>query len=542
MSSGPSAERDRAVDALRAIAICGVVLGHWLVTAVVVSGDTIRVASPLRAVPWLAPASWLFQTLALFFFVGGLVATRPRPGKAGLAATGARPEVRQAGAVANRGSRDVAIGALKVADGAAGDQGGPGDQSGRSGRDDRGGRNERGGRDDRGGENGRGRQGARRGYGRWLTGRLERLFRPVLVLVAVWSGLVIAATVWTYVTAASPSVDDSASGWAGFVDHLAVAVRSHTVLKLVASPLWFLLVFAALTMARPLVARLHPGWPLAVVAAVDLGRFGLGAPAWIGWVNLAAGWLVPFCLGAAWSKGRFRARGSAWFMLLGGAGATVVLTRWFGYPVSMVGVPGQGISNLNPPTLAAVTFGIAQCGAALLLMPVLHRLMRRDRPWRMVTAVNLSAMTIFLWHQTSLLAVTLLTPAPLSGLHTAPEGPSWLFARLLWLPVFAVVLSGCWVLFRRHERRRPAGRPARDTPIDAPSDRRARNKHRGEEHCSEDHCGDDHCGDDHCGNDHCGDDHCGNDHCGDDQCGDERGSGHAKELRPLADASPGIRP
>src|SRR5437868_1977382 len=33
----------------------------------------------------------------------------------------------------------------------------------------------------------------------------------------------------------------------------------------------------------------------------------------------------------------------------------------------MVGVNGARISNLNPPTLAAVTFGIAQCGLALLL-------------------------------------------------------------------------------------------------------------------------------------------------------------------------------
>src|SRR5690349_17338281 len=69
-------ERDRAIDALRAIAILGVVLGHWLVTAVVRDGGTIHVASPLRAVPWLAPASWLFQTLAVFFFVGGMVAAR----------------------------------------------------------------------------------------------------------------------------------------------------------------------------------------------------------------------------------------------------------------------------------------------------------------------------------------------------------------------------------------------------------------------------------------------------------------------------------
>jgi DNA-binding CsgD family transcriptional regulator len=49
------AERDRAVDALRACAILGVVLGHWLVTALVADGRTLRTASPLHYMPWLAP-------------------------------------------------------------------------------------------------------------------------------------------------------------------------------------------------------------------------------------------------------------------------------------------------------------------------------------------------------------------------------------------------------------------------------------------------------------------------------------------------------
>ena len=64
-------DRDRAVDALRALAILGVVLGHWLVTALVADGGALHAASPLRHMPWLAPISWVFQTLAVFFLVGG---------------------------------------------------------------------------------------------------------------------------------------------------------------------------------------------------------------------------------------------------------------------------------------------------------------------------------------------------------------------------------------------------------------------------------------------------------------------------------------
>ncbi|MBP2338964.1 hypothetical protein JOF41_005142 [Saccharothrix coeruleofusca] len=69
-------KRDPFIDAVRAIAVVGVVLGHWLVTAPVLTGGGIAVDSPLRWMPGLAPVSWLFQTLGLFFFTGGFAAAR----------------------------------------------------------------------------------------------------------------------------------------------------------------------------------------------------------------------------------------------------------------------------------------------------------------------------------------------------------------------------------------------------------------------------------------------------------------------------------
>ena len=68
--------RDRAVDALRALAILGVVLGHWLVTALVADSGTVHGAGPLQYMPRLIPISWLFRTLAVFFLVGGHVGAR----------------------------------------------------------------------------------------------------------------------------------------------------------------------------------------------------------------------------------------------------------------------------------------------------------------------------------------------------------------------------------------------------------------------------------------------------------------------------------
>ena len=77
-------QRDRAVDALRALAIAGVIGGHWLVTALVLGqktstgsgGAVLSDNSPLASMPWLAPLSWIFQTLAVFFLVGGYSAAR----------------------------------------------------------------------------------------------------------------------------------------------------------------------------------------------------------------------------------------------------------------------------------------------------------------------------------------------------------------------------------------------------------------------------------------------------------------------------------
>jgi hypothetical protein len=125
----------------------------------------------------------------------------------------------------------------------------------------------------------------------------------------------------------------------------------------------------------------------------------------------------------------------------------------------MVGVPGAPVSNLNPPTLAAVTFGLAQCGAALLLLGPLRRALRRPAAWAAVALLNLCAMTVFLWHQTALMAVTAtgLFLGRLPGLHTVPDGGGWVLARIAWLPVFTLVLLVCRAAFHPYEagRTRP---------------------------------------------------------------------------------------
>ena len=94
------------------------------------------------------------------------------------------------------------------------------------------------------------------------------------------------------------------------------------------------------------------------------------------------------------------------------------------------------------------------CGLVLLLRPALARLMRRPLAWAAIALANLSAMTLFLWHQSAFLAVNLAGSliGRLPGLLTTPATPLWIAERLAWLPVFAIVLAGLWLAFRRAER------------------------------------------------------------------------------------------
>jgi hypothetical protein len=102
-----------------------------------------------------------------------------------------------------------------------------------------------------------------------------------------------------------------------------------------------------------------------------------------------------------------------------------------------VGVPGQGRSNLDPPSLLAIALACAQIGVFLLIRP---RLTRRSPA---LAAVNRRALPVYLTHQSVLVLVTVtaaLAGTRPAGLLTRPDGPLWAAERFLWLPVFAAVL------------------------------------------------------------------------------------------------------
>lgn len=71
MADATPAERNRAVDALRALSILVVVFGHWLMAAVTVEGGDIIAGHLLELAAWTHPLTWVLQVMPIFFVVGG---------------------------------------------------------------------------------------------------------------------------------------------------------------------------------------------------------------------------------------------------------------------------------------------------------------------------------------------------------------------------------------------------------------------------------------------------------------------------------------
>ncbi|AUG77064.1 hypothetical protein CFP65_2223 [Kitasatospora sp. MMS16-BH015] len=278
-----------------------------------------------------------------------------------------------------------------------------------------------------------------RSTARWLRGRCVRLLRPVLGVAAVWALLI-------------PLLRG--------LGLPAATVRTGTTL--VVQPLWYIGIYLLLTALTPYCAKVGRrlgGWAaaplLAAVAVVDLLRYGPWAgsvPGWLGLVNLLPGWLFGYQLGVSWAQGRIGKAGAR-ALLLGGGALFATLLLAFHYPASMVGVPGVERTNSHPPSLLVLALAATQCGAAILLRERLGRALRRPLLWLPVVLVNLSAMTIFCWHQTAMFTVGTLGSrlGAVPGLTTAPDSLGWLLARLAWLPVFALLLAAIGHYARRFD-------------------------------------------------------------------------------------------
>ncbi|MGW1928726.1 acyltransferase family protein [Streptomyces sp. NPDC001919] len=352
LAAATPASRDRYVDLLRVASLSVVVLGHWLMAAVTADG---QVGNLLAVVPELQVATWLFQVMPVFFFVGGFshaLAHRSRPR-----------------------------------------------------------------------------------YAAFLRARLQRLLRPTMVFVEVW-------------------------GAAALVLQLSGADGGLTgvALRLVTQPLWFIGIYLAMVAFTPPLLRLHERWGWGAFAAlaggavaVDVLRFAADVP-FVEFLNFAFVWLAVHQLGFLRAEGMIRRPA-----LLAGAGllGATALVALGPYPLSMVGMPGEKVSNMAPPTLALLCHGLWVVGAVELLRGPGTRLVARAGVWRTVVAANGVAMTAFLWHLTAMLGVygALLAldrelPAPATG--------AWWTQVPLRLLAAALLTALLVAAFRRFEAPAPA--------------------------------------------------------------------------------------
>ena len=292
--------------------------------------------------------------------------------------------------------------------------------------------------------------GGRRDTGAYLAGRAERLLRPTVLFAVVW---LVAGPVLVEVWGEPRLAAD--------------------VARIAAQPLWFLAVYLLVVLAAPVQLRLHRRYGLltlpalvSVVLAFDVLRLTDLAPG-PAVVNYLAVFLFSQGLGFAYADGHFATVRPRTALAVGAAALAVLtaLTTVGPYPVSMIGLPGQRISNMSPPTLVILVLGVAQAALLLAAHDGLARWLERPRVWRTTIVANLVVLTTFLWHLTALIiagAVLLAVGIPV----VAPGTTTWWLERPLWLGSSALVLLALVLAFSPIERRPPPVPPDR-APTDA---------------------------------------------------------------------------
>ncbi|MFG2985297.1 acyltransferase [Streptomyces sp. NPDC048258] len=276
-------------------------------------------------------------------------------------------------------------------------------------------------------------------YAAFLRARLQRLLRPTLVFVLVWA-------------AAALAVQLAGRGAGGL---------SGAALRLVTQPLWFIGIYLAMVAFTPPLLKLHERWGwgafaalVAAAALVDVLRFALGVP-YVEFLNFAFVWLAVHQLGFLRADGRIRFPAA---LAAAGLAVAAALVAYGPYPLSMVGMPGEKVSNMAPPTLALLAHGMWLVGAVQLLARPATAWLARPRVWRGVVAANGVAMTAFLWHLTAMLAVYAAQFALGIGLPV-PASAAW-WAQVPVRLLAAAVLTGVLVaVFRRFEAPGPASGP-----------------------------------------------------------------------------------
>ncbi|MEO7803005.1 MAG: hypothetical protein ABIS18_00725, partial [Actinomycetota bacterium] len=127
------------------------------------------------------------------------------------------------------------------------------------------------------------------------------------------------------------------------------------------------------------------------------------------------------------------------------------------YAQSMVGGGRTGASNNTPPSICLIALTIWLVGLAMLARPMVSRWLQGRRAWSSVIAANSMIMTVFLWHLTALLVVS-ITILPTGFPQPEAGSGAWWALRPVWILMLVVFLVPFVFLFGRFERPRTKAR------------------------------------------------------------------------------------
>ncbi len=281
-------------------------------------------------------------------------------------------------------------------------------------------------------------------YGGWLRARLRRLALPVVPLLLVWT----------------------IGGWLGLrlgLDWEILQLASRVALV----PTWFLAAYVVIVTLAPPALMLwerYRWWSIGAGVLLgglaDLASIGGGMVA-IGFLNYVLVWGTVHQLGYAWVDGELEGTGRRLVLGVAGLLATLALVRFGPYPVAMVGLDTEQVTNSYPPRVTLTFLGMFQAGLVLLAQPTLTRFMAGLRAWTTVVLISARIMTLYLWHLTAMVIViglALLVDG--WGLGMEPLSSAWWLTRPIWFRVVAVPTLALMAIFGRYERPERDERPA----------------------------------------------------------------------------------
>ncbi|NTY58197.1 acyltransferase family protein [Mycolicibacterium sphagni] len=265
-------------------------------------------------------------------------------------------------------------------------------------------------------------------WGQWLMKRCARLFRPVFYYLTFWA---VALTVLHKVL--PPHVYDPVAG-----------VSTQL--------LWFLGAYVLMLAAMPLLIRVttaaHLVTGVAVVylavAAVDAIR--LTVPSWqaLGYANLTV-WLIPGLFGVVYRRGALRPA-TALRAALAMLALNIALVTFGPYELSLVGIEGQRLANMTPPSLLLAGHAIMLCCLIIAAAPAIARWAQRPWIWWLTAIGNSGAMTLYLWHMPALLGIHLLFDV--TGHPRYPGQPDFLAISVAQLLLMAALVAALFVGLR----------------------------------------------------------------------------------------------